>query len=322
VDDGSNDGTAGIIESLALSEKRVRFAHRQSQPAGAATCRNIGLSLAKGKYVMFLDSDDLLTEICLEQRVDVMEQNLSLDFAVFPTMIFNDVPGDTPYYWNAFSDEDDLERFFRFDIPWCTFGPIWRKASLQRVGPWDERALSWQDWEFHVRALAEGLKYIKVAEPDSYCRETRAGTISHASKQRRYVLNRSRVLPSVLAEVSTRLRIRDSLTPRRRRLLAALFYKNAFSSGLSHRKALMIWRRAKNAKVISRFKFQIVLICCYLLGRIPWKIRVWMFPEVRLIGSARKHMRSEVSVSGEANGVSPNSIDYGNNSNLKHVQPL
>lgn len=223
VDDGSSDGTAHLVETLAAADPRVRYVRRERQPAGAPTCRNIGLSLARGEYVMFLDSDDLLAPSCLERRFAVLQQNPAVDFAVFPTRVFNRVPGDSPYLWNVFSDEDELERFFRYDPPWQTVGPIWRKKSLERVGFWDERARSWQDWEFHVRALAEGLSYIKVIEPDSFYRDSQPGTISHASKQRLYKLNRSRVLPEVLASVLVKLRQRAALTSRRRRLIAALF---------------------------------------------------------------------------------------------------
>jgi glycosyltransferase involved in cell wall biosynthesis len=302
VDDGSTDGTVKLVETLASADSRVKFVRRECDRAGASTCRNIGLSSAAGEYIIFLDSDDLLAPTCLEQRIAVIEQNPTVDFAVFPTKVFHEVPGDSQYFWNAFSDEDDLERFFRYDTPWCTFGPIWRKRSLERVGFWDERALSWQDWEFHVRALAEGLRYIKVPEPDSFCRESRPGAISHASKQRLYIANRRRVLLKMLTQVVSTLRARNELTPRRRRYLAAHFYRYAFCAGLSERKALTIWRRAKNSGAINLLEYLILVSCWRLLGRIPTRCVKWLFPEQRLIRVGTTFKKTTVPVLDGAGG--------------------
>jgi len=296
VDDGSDDDTAAIVGSYVSSDSRLSFVHRQRQPSGASTCRNIGLSLAVGKYVIFLDSDDLLASTCLEHRVALMEQNQETDFIVFPTMVFRDVPGDSPYFWNAFSDEDDFDRFLRFDSPWQTAGPIWRRSSLDRVGFWDESAWSWQDWEFHVRALAEGLIYVKIPHPDSYYRQTRPNAISTASKKRQYKTNRSRVLSRVLLRVATRLKDRDAFTPHRRRFLAAVYYKFAFSYDLSTKKSMMVWCRARQSRVIGPVKYQIGLICLQLFVRIPWRFRGWFFPELSLLNTGKTHMKATAPV--------------------------
>jgi hypothetical protein len=111
---------------------------------------------------VFLDSDDALAPTCLQRRVEVMESNPNVDFAVFPTWVFHAIPGDSRLFWNQFTSENDLDRFLRFDSPWHTSGPIWKKMSLRQKGPWDDRALCPQDWEFHIRAIAAGLSYIKL----------------------------------------------------------------------------------------------------------------------------------------------------------------
>src|SRR5208283_4295434 len=110
-----------------------------------------------------------------------------VDFAAFPTRIFRAKPGDTRLFWNQFTSENDLDRFLRFDSPWHTSGPIWKKTSLRQKGPWDDGAFCAQDWEFHIRAIAAGLSYIKVPEPDSFWRRTRAGSISCSWTSRRNV---------------------------------------------------------------------------------------------------------------------------------------
>ena len=123
-----------------------------------------------GSTLCFLDGDDALAPTCLQRRVEAMKSNPMVDFAVFPTWVFRATPGDTRLFWNQFTTENDLDRFLRSDMPWHTSGPIWKKTSLRQKGPWDVRALSAQDWEFHIRAIAAGLSYIKVPEPDSFWR--------------------------------------------------------------------------------------------------------------------------------------------------------
>ena len=56
IDDGSTDGSAGICKRIALLDKRVIFFHIANR--GVAYARNYGIQHAKGKYVVFVDSDD------------------------------------------------------------------------------------------------------------------------------------------------------------------------------------------------------------------------------------------------------------------------
>jgi len=57
VDDGSTDASADILDEYAALDKRIAVIHQQNGGAGAA--RNRGLELAKGKYILFLDADDI-----------------------------------------------------------------------------------------------------------------------------------------------------------------------------------------------------------------------------------------------------------------------
>lgn len=58
VDDGSKDGSAGIIDDAANKDARIRAIHQENAGPGAA--RNRGLSEVTGDYVVFLDSDDYI----------------------------------------------------------------------------------------------------------------------------------------------------------------------------------------------------------------------------------------------------------------------
>lgn len=259
---------------------------------GASASRNAGLAAAEGEYVIFLDSDDILAPTCIERRLEIMQRNPELDFAAFPTWMFHEVPGDSTILYTFYDDEDDLDRFLRQHAPWMTMGPIWRKQSLCKAGlMWNPRAKSWQDFDFHTRALARGLKYVKVREPDSFCRATRPGSISHKSQSshsRRYAVNRVRLF----RQAAQYVRAQGALTKRRQHLLAIQFLYHAFLSGLSWRKALKIWCVAREENLVGPLQFSAVLMTQLML-RVAGRVNRWcerkLFPELQSTAS-RMHL--------------------------------
>ncbi|MES5896813.1 glycosyltransferase [Bacillus cereus group sp. RP43] len=73
IDDGSTESVQEFIEDY-LIDKRVRFI-KQSRNQGVAITRNIGLQNSKGRYIAFLDSDDLWFHEKLEQQLELMKMH-------------------------------------------------------------------------------------------------------------------------------------------------------------------------------------------------------------------------------------------------------
>lgn len=183
VDDGSIDRTSEVMEEWSQQDDRIRYFKRQDlalpgTPPGAPVCRNLGTKLAMGTYVIYVDSDDVLAQSALENRVACMEQNPDLDFAIFPCILFREYPGDLRTLFNQDTQDDDLDRFLSLDAPWQTMGPIWRKTSIQNIGLWDESLTSLQDFELNIRSITSGLSYQRFPDPDCFWRVSHQDSIS------------------------------------------------------------------------------------------------------------------------------------------------
>lgn len=75
VDDGSPDRSSEICDEYRKSDQRIIVVHKEN--GGLSDARNAGLILAKGKYIIFLDSDDYIEHTMVEDAVTVLEKNNS-----------------------------------------------------------------------------------------------------------------------------------------------------------------------------------------------------------------------------------------------------
>lgn len=71
VNDGSTDATAAILDSAAAADPRLRVIHQAN--AGAHAARNAALAAARGRYVAFLDADDLWLPTKLQEQMQFMQ---------------------------------------------------------------------------------------------------------------------------------------------------------------------------------------------------------------------------------------------------------
>ena len=158
VDDGSTDDSIAICEEFLTLDKRISLKIRERLPKGGSTCRNIGLELAKGDFVVFVDSDDLLAKNCIESRLNKI-LNTNYDFTVFPIRIFQFKINDSTIEWKI-KEGDHLAQFLKHDLPWHTMSCIWRKSFLTKLDGFNENFPRLQDVELHTRALLEdNVKY-------------------------------------------------------------------------------------------------------------------------------------------------------------------
>ena len=162
IDDGSTDDSRAIASSFG---EPVRV---EAGPArGAASARNRGAELATGKYLMFLDADDLLTPPTLEALVRALEDEPSEGFAICPwdRYQFRD------FGWIAAPATASLPRPGQDRLAaWLTgsWSPpcciLWDRAAYDRSGGWLQEAGLDDDGNLMRRALARGIRGVDAPE--------------------------------------------------------------------------------------------------------------------------------------------------------------
>ena len=72
INDGSLDGSAEIIKKFAQQDERFKFIDKEN--GGLSSARNLGLQMAAGEYVMFLDGDDFLHPQAMEVAIEAIRR--------------------------------------------------------------------------------------------------------------------------------------------------------------------------------------------------------------------------------------------------------
>lgn len=148
VNDGSTDGTLNILEKFLKRDNRLRVVSN-TERLGAAYSRNKGMGMANGKYLAFLDGDDLFDEMMLEKAYDTIEKNAA-DIVMFD---YEHVPTEQIYnklkivHGQEYKDRYCKNTFTAFDCEPCEFA-YWTSApwnKLYRRAFIQENSLAFQD---------------------------------------------------------------------------------------------------------------------------------------------------------------------------------
>jgi Glycosyl transferase family 2 len=264
VDDGSQDDTEALMQQRCQADRRIRYGAHPGAPIGGGACRNWGTRMARGQYVLFLDSDDCLAQTCLADRWNSLESSPELDFGVYPCILFQRRPGDLNLLWNADTGGDDLDRFLTLDIPWQTSSIFWRRSALIALGDWDERLPSWQDWEFHTRALLHNLKYQRFAQPDFFWRMPHGSSVGNDF----YAFDHLQARTALLLRMEAELTALDQLSTDRRGQLAGLQFQliDTWAYAGYGQMARKIWLSCRDRTLINAQQYRLGLVYIWATG--------------------------------------------------------
>lgn len=158
VDDGSTDGTREMVSILASSDPRFRWIEKPAgRPRGPSASRNIGLAGARGEFVLFFDSDDLLQPGHLEACVNLL-MNSDADAVVCRIRFFPDDHPDGAAESPPLVADDFIGRAIAAEHDVFPQTVIWRRSLLMEVEPMREDITMVEDLEHAVRAFLRSKK--------------------------------------------------------------------------------------------------------------------------------------------------------------------
>jgi GT2 family glycosyltransferase len=197
VDDGSTDRTAEIVGLIAAERPQVVCLGQPNR--GQPAARNRGIGAARGRYVAFVDADDLWMPEKLEKQVRYLDAHPEAGMVYSDAEVFDGASGKTLCLVSdkcRLYEGDVLERLFlKCFIPSPT--PMVRRAVFDEVGLFDEtRGFEMaEDWPMWLRIAARWRVGV-VREPLAKYRihgasQTRTANVETTLKGRRLIVERA-----------------------------------------------------------------------------------------------------------------------------------
>lgn len=257
VDDGSTDGTQGVLASYGDK------LHLLAQPnAGPAAARNHGLQRTRGEYVAFLDADDHWHPRKLERQLQLMQSRPELGFCSTATKVVSE-SGAAVGDWPCGIGNDRLPDvlFVRSAaISGSTSGVLARRTLLLEAGGFDESLRGFEDPDLWIR-LSARAGYACIPEPLTVVVRTAGSVSSHLENMRSSTLasfrkNRS-LLPVARQGAFWRAACAGALTD---------YAKMAWRAG-DHRRAVAWTLEALRRAPLGRGRLALGLLVAMLRGQ-------------------------------------------------------
>jgi glycosyltransferase involved in cell wall biosynthesis len=160
INDGSTDvSTRQVLDGL--SDRKTKVVHQYNQ--GLAQTRNNGAAMGSGKYICFLDADDLIEPTYLEKTLRVLEGDESVGSCYSWVRCF----GEFESIWET----DDLDPFFLKRRCTSSSHSVIRKDAWERVkdkngsGFLSEYNGYFEDWVFWIDMVQCGYRGVVIREP-------------------------------------------------------------------------------------------------------------------------------------------------------------
>jgi glycosyltransferase involved in cell wall biosynthesis len=154
IDDGSTDDTPEIVKKFGDSI----IYHRKTN-GGLGAARNTGLKMSSGKYIQFLDSDDIIDKKKVEKQVKILEKDERI------AVVYSDCsctePGGTEIGNTSYSlaeNENPLPVLLKRTL-FSVHAGIVRRSVIEDVGLFDESRVAQEDWDLWLRIALKGHAY-------------------------------------------------------------------------------------------------------------------------------------------------------------------
>ncbi|PWD97767.1 glycosyltransferase family 2 protein [Marinilabilia rubra] len=183
VDDGSSkEEFLKINNAVKHSEKEPEVFTQiiRNTSKGAASARNLGFKNSNGVFIQFFDSDDILLPQKLENEINILKKDSTLDFVYSRAQYIDENDALLNEFWGTELTGTSTDYF---NLSYQTMCPLYRRSAIEKYGLWDEDLLINQDWEFNIRYLLRGAKCQSLDKVHSYFRVHKAGNIGKTDRK-------------------------------------------------------------------------------------------------------------------------------------------
>lgn len=155
VDDGSTDGTVGLVEEMAARDPRIRLIRQENGGVGAA--RNTAIRAARGEFLAPLDADDIWYPEKLERQVRAMQEGGAETGLIYCWSEKIDGAGHRITGSFPFEIEGRVVRSLVLrNFIGNASSPMFRAGAVRKVGPYLTReeqggAQGCEDWDLSIR---------------------------------------------------------------------------------------------------------------------------------------------------------------------------
>lgn len=226
VDDGSSDGSLGVIKAFG---DRIRWESGANR--GGNVARNRLLALATGEWLQYLDADDYLLPDKIRRQCDWLNTHATGVDVLFSPVILEHGSGAeaTQEPLPIPEPHDPWVLLARWYLP-QTGGPLWRKQAIVDVGGWKPDQPCSQEHELYSRLLMADKRFVYCPESGAIYRQWSSQTVCQRDRPEL----RRRVL-EILQREETFLDSRSELTPARRSAINIARFEAARIAWLSDR---------------------------------------------------------------------------------------
>lgn len=159
VNDGSTKGTEFL---KVFSAPKTKIVHQQNQ--GVSLARNNGIKESHGKYILPLDADDKIHPAYIEKAVNILENDSKIGILYSEAEFFGKKRGKWDLGKYKFPDI-----LFK-NVIFCS--ALFRKSDWEKVGGYKkEMEYGFDDWEFWISLIENGVEVYQIPEPLFYYRK-------------------------------------------------------------------------------------------------------------------------------------------------------
>lgn len=198
IDDKGSDKSVDIVREYIDTNHLTNWkivSHNKNR--GLSAARNTGIQSSGGNYIYFLDSDDTITENCLELLVSHMHDDVD-----FVMSVYDNIPAGIsfPLFGNgSFTQSELIQKYCRKELPWNAVNRLVRKSFLQNQSLYFAEGLLSEDLLWNYLLLAHVRKVVLVNQVTYHYYVNQGSIMNTCSYNYKYISDLLKISNEMLA---------------------------------------------------------------------------------------------------------------------------